>query len=210
MMKKFYFLFFVFGLIGYTSFSQSTTDVQKILDQLTAKIKSAKGISATFVLKQSDKYGHAMVNSNGLVKIKGNKYYLKEDQVEVFCNGIKTWNFDGDREVTVTNASNDDEDITPQQVLSGFNNKDFTYKLISSEKNTNQVLLLPIDKRKNFKQLIIFTNKSTGLITKAYITDKIGVVTELDFSTINLNASLPDSLFVFDNAKHTNVETINQ
>ena len=191
------------------SFCQ-TTDAQKILDELTAKVKSAKGIKASFILKQFDKYGHPLANSNGIVKIKGSKYYLKEDKVEVFSNGIQTWNFDGDREVTVSKADSDEENLTPQQVLSGFNKKDFTYKLIATTGNIYQVLLSPVDKRKNFKQVIIFINKSTSLITKANITDKIGVITEIDFSTINLNAVLPDNMFVFDGAKHPGIEIINQ
>lgn len=209
-MKKVYLLFILFIVFSFKSFCQADADVQKILDQLSTKIKSAKGINATFVLKQADKYGHPMVNADGVVKIKGNKYYLKEDNAEVYCNGIQVWNFDGDREVTVSKATNEDDDITPQQILSGFNKNDFIYKLLSSGANVHQVLLTPVDKRKNFKQVVLFINKSTHLITKANITDKIGVITEIDFSAINLNATLPDSQFVFDNSKHPNTEIINQ
>lgn len=209
-MKKIFILFFLTALIITQGFSQESTDAQKVLDQLTAKVKSAKGISAVIVIKQFDKYGHPLVNSDGLIKIKGNKYYLKEDNVEVFCNGVQTWNFDGDQEVTVSKTDADDDDITPQQILSGFNKKDFSYKLISSSGNTYQVLLLPVDKRKNFKQVVIFINKSTAIISKAVVTDKAGIITEIDFSKINFNAPLADNLFVFDGSKHPNVEIINQ
>ena len=209
-MKKIYSLLFLLLLVGFKSFNQPKDDAQKIIEQLSTKIKSAKGITATFVIKQFDKYNHAMVNSNGIIKIKGNKYYLKEDQVEVFCNGIQTWNFDGDREVTVSKVSDDGDDITPQQILSGFDKKDFTYNLLTSAGNLYQILLTPLDKRKNFKQLVLLINKSNNLISKAKITDKIGVLTEIDFSATTLNATLPDKLFTFDASKHTNIEIINQ
>lgn len=209
-MKKFFFLIIVLLVFEFKNFSQSNNDAQKIIDQLSAKVKSAKGINATFVLKQFDKYNHAMVNADGIIKIKGNKYYLKEDQVEVFCNGVQTWNFDGDREVTVSKASNDADDITPQQILSGFSKNEFTYNLLTSTGNSYQILLTPIDKRKNFKQLVLFINKSNNLISKAKITDKLGVLTEIDFSRITLNAMLPDKFFIFDASKHPNIEIINQ
>ncbi len=209
-MKKIYLLFFLLITVGLTSFSQANADAQKIIDQLSAKVKSSKGISAIFVIKQFDKYNHAMVNSDGMIKIKGNKYYLKEDQVQIFCNGVQIWNFDGDREVTVSKASDDADDITPQQILSGFNKKDFTYNLLTSAGNIYQVLLTPLDKRKNFKQLVLFINKSTNLISKAKITDKIGVLTEIDFTGITFNSILPDKLFMFDASKHPNIEIINQ
>ena len=75
-MKKHFYLVFLFGLI-FTKLFQSTTDAQNILDKLSAKVKSAKGISASFTLKQYDKSNHLTGTSKGLVKIKGNKYYFK-------------------------------------------------------------------------------------------------------------------------------------
>ena len=57
-MKKHFYLIFLFGLIITQSFSQRTTDAQSILDKLSAKVKSAKGISASFALSQYDKANH--------------------------------------------------------------------------------------------------------------------------------------------------------
>lgn len=210
-MKKKYLLYFLFALIFTKSFSQGTTDVQSILDKLSAKVKSAKAVSALFTLTQYDKSNHIAGISKGTVKIQGDKYYLKEDKTEIFCNGTQTWNFDGSREVTVSKASDaDDDNLSPQQVLTGFSKDDFTYKLISSAGTNYEILLLPVDKRKNFEQVIISINKSTGLISKAKITGKTGNFLQLSFSTVNLNATIPDSQFNFDAAKHPGVEVINQ
>lgn len=210
-MKKVYLLFCFTALIVLQGFSQSTTDVQSVLDKLSAKIKSAKAVSTGFTLTQFDKSNHIIGSSKGIVKVKNDKYYLKEDKTEIFSNGAQTWNFDGNAEVTVSKADNSDEDVlSPQQILSGFNNKDFTSKLISSAGNSYEILLLPVDKRKNFKQVIIYINKSTSLISKAKITDKANNITQVSFSAINLNAVIPDSQFSFDVSKHPGVEIINQ
>ena len=210
-MKKTYLLFFLFVLIGLNSFSQSTTDVQGILDKVSAKVKSAKGISANFNLTQYDKSNQVEASSKGIVKIKGNKYYVKQDKTEIFGNGVQTWNYDGGTEVTVSKADNSDDDMmSPQQVLSGFNKNDFTYKLVSSTGTNYEILLTPVDKRKNFKQVVLSVNKSTNLISKAKITDKTGNVYQFSFSAINLNAVIPDNQFVFDATKHPGIEVINQ
>jgi outer membrane lipoprotein-sorting protein len=210
-MKKTCILFFLLSLFALNGFSQSATDAQSILDKVSAKVKSAKGISANFTLTQYDKLNQAEGSSKGIVKIKGNKYYVKQDETEIFSNGVQTWNYDGNSEVTVSKADNSDEDMmSPQQVLSGFNKNDFTYKLASSTGTNYEILLTPVDKRKNFKQVILYINKSTNLISKAKITDKTGGTIQLSFSAINLNATIPDSQFVFDATKHPGIEVVNQ
>jgi outer membrane lipoprotein-sorting protein len=189
----------------------NNNDPQQILDRASLKLRSAPAIIANFTLTQKDKYNHSGGSAKGLVKIKGNKYYLKEGDNEVFCNGVQTWNFDGGNEVTVAKTETADaDDLSPKQILSGFNKNDFSFKLLSSSGTYHQVQLTPVDKRKNFKQIIIFINKSSNLITKAVISDKTDNLTEIAFSGINLNASIPDSQFTFDTAKHPGVEVINQ
>ena len=150
-----------------------------------------------------------MSATKGILKIKGTKYYIKQDENEIFCNGKQIWNYDGQKEVTVAKADNDDDEFSPEQIITGFNKKDFDIKLISSSVNY-QVQLTPVDKRKNFKQVILYISKSTNLITKAVITDKTNAIIEINFSNISFNNTFPDSQFVFDASKHPGVEVINQ
>jgi len=170
-----------------------------------------KGIITNFSLTQKDKFNHPQGTTKGVVKIKGNKYYVKEGDNQVFCNGSQQWNFNGHDEVTVSKADNSDaDDLSPQQILSGFSKTDFTSKIISSSGTNYQIQLTPIDKRKNFKQVTIFVSKSSNLITKALIIDKSDNKIEIAFSNVNLNATLADSEFSFDATKHPGVEVINQ
>jgi outer membrane lipoprotein-sorting protein len=209
-MKKHFYFIFLFGLIVTQSFSQGSIDAQSILDKLSAKVKSAKSVSALFTLTQYDKTNHQLGTSQGIVKIKGNKYYVKEDKTEIYCNGTQTWNFDGNNEVTISKNDGSSDDLSPQKILTGFSKNDFTYKLVSSAGNDFEILLLPIDKRKNFKHVNIFINKSTNLVSKAKITDKSDNIIQLNFSAINLNTVIPDSQFSFDVSRHHGVEVINE
>ncbi|MEP6684912.1 MAG: outer membrane lipoprotein carrier protein LolA [Parafilimonas sp.] len=189
--------------------SQSDTNAQAILDKAASKVQSAKGISVSFSLTQKNKLGHQLSSSKGVLKIKGSKYYIKQDQNEIFSNGTQVWNYDGQNEVTVAKADNDDDELSPEQIITGFDKKDFDTKLISSSINY-QVQLTPVDKRKNFKLVILYISKSTNLITKAVVTDKTNAILEINFSNVSLNNSFDDSQFIFDASKHPGVEVVNQ
>jgi outer membrane lipoprotein carrier protein len=208
-MKRIFSLIAVLCFYSLGVFAQNSSDAESVLNNATQKVRSSKGINVSFSLTQKDKFGHSLSASKGILKIKGSKYYIKQEQSETYCNGVQIWNYDGDKEVTV--AKVDDEDaFSPEQILTGFNKKDFDIKLISSTSPDYQVQLTPVDKRKNFKQIMLYINKSTNLVSKAVIIDKTDAFTEINFSNISLNSTFPDSQFVFDVSKHPGVEVINQ
>ena len=209
LMKKLLSFILLLNIFSISSFAQSNSDAPAILNKTSAKVQASKGINVSFSLTQKDRLGHIVSNSKGILKIKGMKYYLKQESNEIFCNGVQIWNYDGQNEVTVAKADNDDE-LSPQQIITGFNTKDFDTKLISSAGANYQIQLMPVDKRKNFKQVILFVNKSSSMITNATVIDKTNAITEIKFSNLILNASIPDSQFVFEPSKHPNVEVVNQ
>ena len=135
---------------------------------------------------------------------------LQEAAVDLPSASVQIWNFDGESEVTVAKADDDEDAFSPEKVLNGFNVKDFNVKLVTSTSTNHQVQLIPVDKRQTFKQVLLYINKSTNLVSKAIITDKTNTTIELNFSNISLNVVLPDSQFVFDAAKHPGVEIVNQ
>ncbi len=209
-MKRIFSLIAVLCFYSLGVFAQNSSDAESVLNNATQKVRSSKGINVSFSLTQKDKFGHSLSASKGILKIKGPKYYIKQEQSEIYCNGVQIWNYDGDREVTVAKADDDEDAFSPQQILTGFNKKDFDIKLISSTSPDYQVQLTPVDKRENFKQIMLHVNKSTDLVSKAVIIDKTDAFTEINFNNISLNATFPDSQFVFDASKHPGVEIINQ
>jgi outer membrane lipoprotein-sorting protein len=151
------------------------------------------------------------VNNNvaGRVSIKGNKYYIKQGATEIFSDGNKTWNYNGNDEVTVNTVDADEQTLSPQKLLTNFYDKDFTYKLISSAGNFNEIQLVPNDKRKNFQKVNVFVDKSKMMITKARVLDKSNNTIEFNLSNVNTAANIPDNTFVFDKNKYKkNIEVI--
>ena len=209
-MKKWFLFFIILAFVTNTINAQNTATAEGVLDKAASKVQSSKGINVSFALTQKDKAAHVLSTSKGVLKIKGERYYLKQEETEIFCNGVQVWNYNGDNEVTLAKADNDEDAFSPQQILTGFNKKDFNIKLVSSSGVNHQLQLIPVDKRKNFKEITLYINKSTNLVSKAIITDKLNAATEIVFTNVTLNVAIPDNQFVFDPSKHPGVEIVNQ
>jgi outer membrane lipoprotein carrier protein len=210
-MKKIYLLLLAsFGFV-FLANAQNDPNAKKVLDEVSAKLKTLKGITANFSYTTKDRNKAVKGSAKGAISIKGQKYYLKQGTTEIFCNGSKVWNYNGEDEVTVADVDNDDAKmLTPQKLLSNFYDQDFTYKLVSSEGASHQIVMYPTDKRKNFKQVTIYVDKTKKLILKATVIDKSDNIIEFSLTNVNTNASLPDTKFEFDASKHPGVEVVNQ
>lgn len=208
-MNKIYFLLIALAMTAGSAKAQNNPAAKKILDAVKAKVKTYKGINAGFTLLSKSRSGKINNNVNGKISVKGNKYYIKDGGKEIFSDGSKTWNYNGDDEVTVTSADAEDNELSPQKLLTDFYNKDFTYKLISSAGNFNEIQLTPIDKRKNFQKVNVFVDKTKMMITRAKVVDKSNNTIEFNLKNINTSSDIPDDTFVFNQKKYKkNIEVI--
>jgi hypothetical protein len=178
--------------------AQNDPNAKKILDAVSTKVKSYKGITGAFTIKSITSKGKDNGTKQGNISIKGQKYILKQGKTEIICDAAKIYNFDGSKTVTITPVEESGQTLSPQNLLSNFYDKDFTYKLVSSKSTFHEVELVPNDKRKNFTKVNIFIDKVKNMITKAKILDKSNNTIEFTLNNINTNATLADNLFKFD------------
>lgn len=200
----------VFAMFLMSGVSAQDAAAKAILDKASNKIKTLKGITANFSYVTKNKNNVKKGSVNGTISIKNQKYFIKQGSTEIISNGIKVWNYGGDKEVTVSTIDNDAQTLTPQKLLTNFYDKDFTYKLVRTAGAYNEIEMTPVDKRKNFKQVNIFISKANNLVSKARIIDKADNIIEFELKNINTAANLSDNLFVFDISKHPGVELIEQ
>jgi outer membrane lipoprotein carrier protein len=210
-MKKIYVFVMLLMSVGVSLQAQNDPNAKKVLDEVSAKLKTLKGVTANFSYTTKDRNKALKGSVKGNISIKGQKYYIKQAGAEIYCNGSKVWNYNGEDEVTVADVDNEDTKmLTPQKLLSNFYDQDFTYKLVSSAGTSHEILMLPTDKRKNFKEITVYVDKAKKLILKARVIDKSDNIIEFTLSNVNTNATLSDNVFVFDAAKHPGVEVVNQ
>src|SRR5436190_19222211 len=81
----------------------SDPEAKKILDNVSAKFKSFKTVTAKFNLKIENGTGKVQGSKTGTVSLKGNKYRVSVTGQEIFFDGSNIWTYDkATNEVQVT------------------------------------------------------------------------------------------------------------
>lgn len=201
-MKKFYSVVLALVAFLHISLAQNDPNAKKILDAVSAKMKTFKGVTASFVIKSITSKGKSNGVKTGTISFKGQKYMLKQGKTEILCDGAKVYNYDGNKTITVSGVEEGAQTLSPQNLLSNFYDKDFVYHLISSKGNYSEIELVPVDKRKNFQKVNVFVDRAKNMITKARIIDKGNNVIEFSLSNLNTVAPVSEKTFVFDKNKY--------
>jgi len=198
--------FYIATLFSFCTFfftqAQNDPNAKKVIDAFGSKVKASKGITASFSLKSFTSKGKANGNKALSLSMRGEKYVLKQGKTEIICDGKNVYNYDGAKTITKSAVEESSQTLSPQKLLAGSYDKDFSYKLVNNNGNFNEIEMVPLDKRKNFQKVTLFFNKKTSLLSKASILDKSNNITELGVNNINLNAKLADAIFVFTRSNY--------
>lgn len=187
--------------------AQKDPEAKALLDQMGAKVKQAKGILASIQLISKNNKGKALGTKSINLKMKGEKYLLKQGAVEIVCDGANIYNFDGVNSISKSSITEADQTLSPQKLLSGNYDKDFNFKLLSQNASKATIELFPIDKRKSFQKVTLILDKVKSALSSASILDKSNNITDVKVVSINYLATLEDKIFVFNRAKYPkNVE----
>src|SRR3954469_6307886 len=91
---------------------------KKILDAVSSKFKTYKAPQASFTYKVENAQGKALSTKKGAVTMKGSKYKVTMDGMEIISDGKTIWNYDKSaNEVTVNNVDASGNAMTPQKLL---------------------------------------------------------------------------------------------
>ncbi|MDE3183587.1 MAG: outer membrane lipoprotein carrier protein LolA [Bacteroidota bacterium] len=212
-------------LIGFLTFCASSAfsqnnqlgvsdpDAKVILDNVSAKFKTYKTVTADFTLSITNATGKVEGTKKGIVYMKGSKYRVNISGQQIYSDGDNIWTYDKSaNEVQLTKFDPSANTITPQKMFTNFYDKDFLYKLNGEKKEGNKMVqeieLTPVDKTKTFFKVLVNVDKATKNIISSKVFEKNG---DRYIYTINLmkpNTNLPDSLFTFDAKKYPNVEVV--
>lgn len=205
------FFFFCTGIIALAQ--NSDPNAKQILDKVSAKFKTYKAVQSAFNLKVEDAKGKLQGNKTGTVFMKGSKYRVVMQGQEIFCDGKNVWTYDKSaNEVTITKVDPTATTITPQKIFTNFYDKDFLYKLNGEKKmgakTIQEIEMTPTDKGKTFHKVYVYVDKGAQAIYSASILEKNGNKYTYTVNSLNGNAAVNDSQFVFEKAKYPGVEEV--
>jgi outer membrane lipoprotein-sorting protein len=194
------------------SLGASDPEAKKILDAVSAKMKTYKAIQAAFSVKIEDSKGNPQGKKSGTAYVKGNKYHIIITGQEIYCDGKNIWTYDkSSNEVTVTKFDPDANGLT-QKLFSNFYDKDYLYKLNGEKKmgtkTVQEIEMTPIDKTKNIFKIYLYIDKASKTAYSSKMLDKSGNVYIYTVNSLKNNPSLSDDSFVFNKAKYPGVEVV--
>jgi len=216
-MKKFFTILTVacFGLTVHAQTSPTSNDpaAKKILDVVSNKFKTYKAPQANFTYKVENAQGKALSTKKGTVIMKGNKYKVLMDGMEIISDGKTVWNFDkAANEVTVNSVDASGNAMTPQKLLTNFYDKDFYYKYNGEKKEGTRKLqeieLTPTDKSRPFHKVYLLVDKATNSIYSAKFLEKTGGRYSYTITSLKGSVTSSDKDFTFDKSKHPGVEVV--
>lgn len=215
-MKKYLMLaVLVLAMIGVNAQPGGSNDpnAKKVLDGVSAKFKTFKGVQANFTLQVEDAKGKVQGSKKGNVYMKGAKYRVSITGQEIFCDGNNVWTYDkAANEVTITKFDVSANAITPQKLFTNFYDKDFLYKLNGDKKvgakSLQEIEMTPVDKTKAFHKVYVYVDKTAKTINATKVLEKNGNKYTYTVNSMNGNAAISDAQFVFDKKKYPGVEEV--
>ncbi len=199
-----------------TAFAQQGSDrkitndpkAQAILDKVSKNYRDMKSLESTFTLRMFSKADGIDEKYNGTVILKGQKYKIDTDHMEVICDNVKRYIWmKGVNEVTINLYEPDGETIESPAQLFTIYEKNFFYKYTGEEKSGNKQLkkieLIPQKTRESqYKKIELLVDDVAGRIEKAIIESKDGVTYTWEIKEFKPNVSVDDKLFVFDKTRY--------
>jgi outer membrane lipoprotein-sorting protein len=209
-----------FSLLVMVVAAQSTVQTRKfhdeesenILKELQKKISSYRDISIHFTLR-SEKKEKFVDELKGSSLIKGDKYVLKTDQQQIYCNGISLWSYlPEQKEVTLSKYDKED-DAQMMNPMKMIQNYEKSYKSNFIKETTEKgVLIQVIDlvplKSTSYYKVRLILDKNKKQIIKVSIYERDGMQYTYTVDKFTVNQNLSDDLFVFDVAKYSGVDVI--
>ena len=198
-------------------FAQAQQDAKAkgILDQVSAKTRSYKSISADFSFSMVNKAMSINEKNDGSIKLKGQKYLvdLPGAGIKIYSDGKTNWNYmKQGNQVTISTIDKDSGELMDPTSLFTIYEKGFTSKFIA-EKNVGgkpvyQIELFPDKKEYDVSKISIEINKTTMMIQSAQLFGTDGNLYGIVVKKMETNKEFPDAEFAFDAKKFPDVEII--
>ena len=211
-MKTITSIILIFLLSGYT-FAQSSNEAKVLLDKAYATYETSNGIRLLFKAIMTDKEGTVYEPQSGEAYIKGDKFKLEMEAMDIWFDGKTQWVLMKDlNEVNISApTATEIASISPLALLGIYKNG-FTLKAPASKtingRSTHLIDMVPVNQNKDFKSITAAIDKESGNIIQVIITMADGMKNRIDISGYNTNHQFTDTTFRFEKNDHPGVEIV--
>jgi outer membrane lipoprotein carrier protein len=202
-------------LMAFYTQAQQDQKAKSILDEVSGKTRTFKTISADFSFSMENKAMSINEKNDGSIKLKGQKYLvdLPGAGVKVYSDGKTNWSYmKQGNQVTISTIEDSGSELMDPSSLFSIYEKGFTSKFVAEKniagKPVYQIDLFPDKKEYDVSKITIEINKTTMMIQSAQLYGTDGNIYGIVVKKMETNKDFPDTDFVFDAKKFSDVEII--
>jgi outer membrane lipoprotein carrier protein len=217
-MKYFLSLFLVLA-VSASTLSAQTKDrgikndpaAQALLDKVSAKYKAYTSLEMTFTLSIQSSEDNLNENMTGSAWIKGEKYRVTTNTIEIVCDNVKRWTYlKESNEVQVNFYEPEENNIESPAQLFTLYKKNFYYRMSADDKvdgkTVKMVELIPSNlANSTYEKILLSIDPTTNTIVRAKVFNKDKVTYTWKISKFTPGAKIDDTKFVFDTSKYPKV-----
>ncbi|MFW5687538.1 MAG: LolA family protein [Bacteroidota bacterium] len=206
-MKKYAFLMMAFAVITFLAQAQNNPETaaeqqgKKLLQEASDKIKGYSSMEVEFTYTMENTEMDITETMEGKIYSSGDKYRMVMGENVFISDGETVWNFiDELYEIQINTVENSEGGLTPTALLENFE-QEYRAKFIRQENHEGTMVdiidLVPNTPQSFFKYRVALNAQDHSLVyTIAY--DRHGGTYTYSIDSLKPNASIPDSMFVFN------------
>ena len=186
--------------------AQNNADAQKLITDLLTTAKS-NAIKTNFSLTNSEKNAVNSQSGSGTFIIKGSKFVLEMDEMNVWFDGKTQWSYlIENKEVSITEPTEKElAETNPMAILSNYKNK-CIIRFGKTKSTQNHIIeMIPKVKNKDFSKVEVLINKTTGNLVSIKVKTEKGSSTVLTLTNYQKGIKIADNSFTFDKSKFKGV-----
>ena len=197
-------LLIIIGIL--LSINVSAQSAEEFLNSVIEKNKSYNDISIIFEYQYDNTESDIHERMKGYAYLKGDSYLLKFDGQELISDGTTLWTYLIDDQEVMSEISEENNN-SPLAIIESFSKdvkvsfshiSNADYRCLSIEENDNQ----------NFKTINLIVNIENLKIDSITVCNLDGSILHYKIESFHTNQNLPDSMFIFNETIHPNVEII--
>ena len=206
-LKNLFLFFFILKYID--SISQTSNQAENLLNLASKQMESYNNIEFEFSYILNNRIENINQESSGQVTVAGEKYKLNFlDATQLFDGKSLYTIVPENEEITITKTQEvEDFGINPRELLQFYKNGYDYHWDISQRvkgKNIQFVKLIPVKEDGETEFLLVGIDTKQNHIYKIIEIGYNGTTTTLTINNMNVNSSLPENFFVFEEADYPN------
>ena len=202
-----YFLLLIVGFIALNTLAQTSVEAKNLLELASKQMESYENIQFEFNYELKNSIEKINQDSSGKVTVSGKKYKLNFlEAIQLFDGKALYTIVTENEEITITHEGEDEDfGINPKKLLQFYKEGYDFYWDISQKvrgKNIQFVKLIPTQDEDGIKSLLVGIDTQLNHIYKLIEVGDNGTVTTLSIEKMEVNVSLTEDFFSFNEADY--------